>query len=86
MKVAFKANIEENGLGGWLIRVTNQDTLQEVICDDLEQFSTQIEVLGLPYNNDIEVLWGKADNLTEEHFYDVKQQMAKINKELHKND
>ncbi len=86
MKVAFKANIEENGLGGWLIRVTNQENFQEVICDDLEQFSTEIECLGLPYNNEIEVLWSKADNLTQEHFYDVKQQMAKINKELHKND
>lgn len=86
MKVAFKANIEENGLGGWLIRVTNQENFHEVICNDLEQFSTQIELLGQPYNNNIEVLWSKADNLTSEHFYEVKQQMAKINKELHKND
>lgn len=86
MSVPFKAHIEENGLGGWLIRITNTQTQEERICKDMEEFSTQIEFLGFPYNNDIEVLWSKAENLTAEHFYEVKQHMAQINKELHKND
>lgn len=86
MGIQIKANIEENGMGGWLIRITNTQTFEEIICSDLEEFSTQIEFVGIPYNGNIEILWSKADNLTSEHFYEVKHQMAKINKELHKND
>ncbi|MFA7084447.1 MAG: hypothetical protein WC141_07930 [Arcobacteraceae bacterium] len=86
MKVTFKAHIEENGIGGWVIRISNTQTKEEALCKDLEEFSTQIELLGQPYKDNIEVLWSKADNLTEEHFYEVKQGMAKINKELHEND
>lgn len=85
MSVPFKAHIEENGMGGWFIRITNTQTQEECICKDMEEFSAQIELLGFPYNNDIEVLWSKADNLTPEHFYEVKHQMAQINKELHNN-
>lgn len=86
MKATFKANIEENGIGGWLIRVINAQTNEETLCKDLEEFSTQIEILGSPYKDNIEVLWSKADNLTQEHFHEVKEGMAKINKELHEND
>jgi hypothetical protein len=86
MSATFKAHIQENCLGGWFIKITDLQTQEEIICNTLDEFSTQIEFMGAPYNNAIEVQWSKADNLTPEHFYEVKQQMAKINKELHQDD
>lgn len=86
MSVIFKAHIKENQIGGWCIDLSNTQTNEAVICNNLDDFSTQIELLGAPYKGDIEVQWSKADNLTPEHFFEVKEQMARMSKELRQDD
>ncbi len=83
MKTIFNANIEENGLGGWLIRVTDTSTKEEVCCNTFEEFHSFLEYLGMNSQNEIDIQWSKADNLTPEHFYEVSQHIASLNKELH---
>ncbi len=85
MKAIFKANIEENGLGGWLIRITDTSTNEEMCCNTFEEFESILEYIGSNCQEGIEIKWSKADNLTQEHFFEVKQCMAKLNKELQNN-
>lgn len=82
MAVEFKANIEENGIGGWCIRLI--DTLDEEskVCSDLDIFSNEIENMGAKYAGDIKVVWSKDENVTPEHFAEVQQAIAKVQKEL----
>lgn len=82
MAVEFKANIEEDGIGGWCIRLS--DTLEddEIVCSDLDVFSTEVEKMGAKYGGEIQVSWSKNDNVTPEHFAQVHQAMARVQKEL----
>lgn len=85
MAAVFKSNIEENGLGGWLIRLTDTVVGREELCSNMYEYSKKIEEFGADYGGDIEVQWTKADNLTPEHFVQVQQEMLKIKKELDEN-
>lgn len=80
--VELTANIEANETGSWCIRL--KDTLEEdeIICADLSIFSTQVEEMGARYGGEIQVVWSKSANLSEEHFMEVHQEMAKIQEEL----
>lgn len=83
--VVIKANIEENGLGGWLIRVTDSFDNKEYICKDMHAFSVEIERLGSLYEGNVEVQWSKDDNLSSQNFHQVQVQMAKY-KEMFEKD
>lgn len=80
--VELTANIEEDYSGGWCIRL--RDTLEEdeIMCSDLNIFSTNVEEMGAKYGGEIQVVWSKSRDLSEEHFMEVHQEMAKIQEEL----
>ncbi len=80
--VELTANIEEDYSGGWCIRL--RDTLEEdeMMCADLTVFSNNVEEMGARYGGEIKVTWTKNSDLSEEHFMEVHQEMAKIQEEL----
>jgi hypothetical protein len=84
MAVKFMATIKENGLGGWCIEL--KDTLDERIatCKDMSMFEDAIEQMGDDYGGDIEVQWSKDDNLTVEHFKEVKLAISKYQQKYDK--
>lgn len=82
MAVEFRANVEEDSKGGWCIRLSDITQNIEVICANIEEFSQNIEKMGDEYGGDINVIWSKNDDVTDEHFYELHQQMAKIKEEL----
>jgi hypothetical protein len=86
MSAIFKAHIQENQIGGWCIKLTDEQSNEEIICANMEEFSQHLQHLSAPYGHDLKVQWSKADNLTPEHFYEVHQAIAKLNKELQSND
>ena len=82
MAVEFSANVEEDNQGGWCIRLTDTMSQNSQICKDLDEFAIVIEQMGEDYAGDIEVTWSKNDDVTDEHFYELHQQMAKVQQEL----
>lgn len=77
MAAIFTSNIEENGIGGWRIRLTDTVDGREELCGSMEEFVQKIEELGADYGGDIEVKWSKDDNVTPEHFAQVQQAISK---------
>jgi hypothetical protein len=76
MAVKFISHVDQDGLGNWFIKLT--DTLEEtdVICKDLDEYSTKIEELGGEYGGDIEVVWTKSDFLSPANYQDISDKMA----------
>jgi hypothetical protein len=85
MSVILKANIEEDK-NNWIIHITDTSDNTEVICDSLEDFSIKIEEMGSEYGNDVEVVWSKNPDVTDEHFKEIHTQMAKYKEEEKKED
>jgi len=82
MGVEFHANVEEDYQGGWCIKLTDTMSQNMEVCKNLEDFSVAIEKMGEDYVGDIEVKWSKNDDVTDEHFYELHQQMAKVQQEF----
>ena len=80
MAVKFIATIKENGLGSWYIELVDTFDNRKAICKNIALFEDAIEQMGDDYGGDIEVEWRKDDNVTPEHFEEVKIEMAKYQK------
>ncbi|MCI0501152.1 MAG: hypothetical protein L0Y61_05335 [Epsilonproteobacteria bacterium] len=76
MSVEIIANVEEDYAGGWFIRLTDTEDGSSQICETLDIFSEKIADIGVNHNNDIVVKWSKNSDVTNEHFYELHQQMA----------
>jgi hypothetical protein len=82
MSAQFTANIEEDTSDGrWLIRLT--DTLDDrvAICKSIEEFKVKIEEFGDDYGGDVEVLWNKDQDVTDENFKEIHNTMAQYKEE-----
>ncbi len=82
MSVEITANVEEDYAGGWFIRVTDTEDGSSQICETLSVFEEKIAEIGVNHNNDIVVKWSKNSDVTNEHFYELHQQMAAIKDSL----
>jgi len=82
MPAIFTANVEESDNDTWVIRLTDTEDTRQVICQDMEDFSKQLALMSEDYGSDIKVQWSKDDDVTDEHFYELHQQMAKIKEDL----
>ncbi|RXJ91560.1 hypothetical protein CRV01_00265 [Arcobacter sp. CECT 8983] len=82
MPAIFTANVEESDNDTWVIRLTDTEDTRQVICKDMDDFSKQLALMSEDYGSDIEVQWSKDDDVTDEHFYELHQQMAKIKEDL----
>ena len=80
MPVKFVATIKENGLGSWYIELVDTFDNRKAICKNMALFEDAIEQMGDDYGGDIEVEWRKDDNVTPEHFEEIKIEMAKYQK------
>lgn len=85
MPALFTANVEEGENNSWVIKLTDVEENKEVVCKDMDDFSKQIALMGEEYGADIEVKWSKNDDVTDEHFYEVHQEMAKLKQKLDEN-
>jgi len=74
----LKANVEEDYVGGWFIRLSDESGENAVVCQNMDEFGEQLTLMGSLYDNDISVVWSKNSDVTNEHFYELHQQMAKI--------
>ncbi len=72
----LNAIVQEDNVGGWNIKLS--DEITSVICANIDEFSEQLAIMGAAHNNDISVVWSKNSDVTDEHFYELHQQMAKI--------
>jgi len=84
MPVKFIATIKENGLGGWYIELVDTFDNRKAICKNMALFEDAIEQMGDDYGGDIVVEWRKDDNVTIEHFEEVKIEMASYQKQFNK--
>lgn len=82
--VKLKANIEEDGLGGWLIRLTDSFDNKEYVCKSMHEFSVEVERLGSLYEGKAQVEWSSDNNLSEENFHNIKVEMAKYKEQFEK--
>jgi len=77
MSAKFTANIEEDKKDGkWLIRLTDTVDNRVAICKSLEEFKTNIEEFGDDYGGDVEVIWSKNQDVTDQHFKEIHNGMA----------
>lgn len=82
--VEVKANIEENGLGSWLIRIEDSFEKKENICNDMDEFAFLLQTLSQKYEGEVKVLWSKDENLSQENFLAVQAAMNRLQEKLEK--
>jgi len=82
MSAVFRANIENNvEQNGWVIRLTDTVIEKVEICQNLDEFANHIERMGDDYGGDIQVLWSKDEDVSEEHFNEIYADMARFGKD-----
>lgn len=92
MPVKFEAVLQNDGKGSWCIDLTDTLEQETVRCANLEIFSEKIQDMGSDYGNDIEVVWGSAEDVSAEHQQELRVAMLEyqekyqdeIEKELNK--
>ena len=85
MSVIFEAKIKNRGEGpdDWFIELTDTVDNRVEICNDLEEFSTKIEEMGIDYGGKIdEVKWFQDKNITDEQYSEINAGMRKYQEEL----
>ncbi len=78
MAVKFTSHVEQDGIGGWFIKLTDTLEEKEVICKDLNEYAVKIEELGTDYGGDIEVVWTRSNLLTPANYQELEEEMAKM--------
>lgn len=76
MAVKFISHVEQDGIGGWFIKLTDTLEESEVICKDLDEYAQKIEKLGGEYGGEIEVVWTRSNLLTPANYQDLEEKMA----------
>jgi len=76
MAVKFISHVEQDGVGGWFIKLTDTLEEKEVICKDLDEYAIKIEELGDDYGGDIEVVWTRSQLLTPANYQELEEKMA----------
>lgn len=87
MSVVFEAKIKSNGDGphDWFIELTDTVINKIEICNDLEEFSKQIENLGSTYGGRIdEVKWSQDKKVSDEQYSEINAGMRKYQEEFDK--
>jgi len=79
--VKFISHVEQDGIGGWYIKLTDTFDNTEVVCKDLEEYKQKIEDMGAEYGNDIEVQWTRSKDLSPANIQDLQEKMASLQKE-----
>ena len=78
MSAKFKATIKSCDHGdSWEIELQDKEDGRIVICKNMDEFSIQVEDMGVQYGGDIEVSWDKDESLKHEHFLEIYAQMEK---------
>ena len=81
MAIKFTAYVNQKDDGTWNIKLTDTYDKNEVICENLKEFQTNLEDMASEYGNDIEVVWEKSPKLTPANYNDLETQMAKLQEE-----
>lgn len=81
MSVKFTSHVDEKQNAQWFIILTDTLSNEEVICDDLEAYKTNIQQMAQKYANDIEVVWSKSKTLSPKSYQDLNEKMALLQKE-----
>ncbi len=82
MAVEFRANVEEDGAGGWCIRLSDTMKDSSVLCANMDDFEDKLSQMGSEYDNIVEVVWSKNSDVSSEHFYELHQQMAQMKQKI----
>ena len=78
MAVKFISHVDQNAVGEWFIKLTDTLEEQEVICNNLEEYSEKIEEMGGEYGGEIEVVWTRSNLLSPSNYQDLQEKMAKM--------
>jgi hypothetical protein len=82
MSVVFRAHIQNNPTNdGWVICLTDTVKHHVEICQNLDEFAARIEIMGDECGGDIQVFWSKDDSLSQAHFDDLYNDMARFQKD-----
>jgi hypothetical protein len=81
MATKFISHVQEDGVGGWYIKLTDTFDNKEVICKDLDEYKVKIEEMGDDYGHDIEVVWTRSPKLTPANIQEIQEGMAEFQKE-----
>lgn len=85
MSVIFESRIKCNNAGKAYIELKDMVDGRVEICNDLEEYSAKIEVLGADYGGNIdEVKWFVDEDVPQEETDKIRIAMAKIKEELDK--
>ena len=86
MATEFKANVQEDYVGGWFIRLSDSLSGASEVCLNIDEFGAKLNEMSFSYGGEISVVWSKNSDVTDEHFYELHQQMAiakqKLDEEL----
>lgn len=85
MSVIFEARIKNRGdkPHDWFIELTDTVDNRIEVCNNLEEFSENIEKLGADYGGQIDqVKWSQDESITAEQYSEINAGMRKYEEEL----
>jgi len=76
MAGVIESIIRTNPMGRWYIELS--DTMKEEsmeICLDINEYAQKVEMMGVEYNGEVEVVWSSDDNVTPVQINEVRQEI-----------
>jgi len=75
--IKFIANIKNDGLGGWYIKLIDEESGKNEICKNIKELEEKIEQMGEMYDGIVdEVEWVKDEDVSEQCMNEIRMEMA----------
>ncbi len=83
MSLIFESVIKVDENNEWFIELTDTSDGRVEICKDMKEYQEKFEKLGEDYGGNVdEVKWSQDDNIPPHHIDEIRQEMAKLQKEV----
>lgn len=83
MSLIFESVIKVDENNEWFIELTDTSDGRVEICKDMKDYQEKFEKLGEDYGGNVdEVKWSQDDNVPPFHIDEIRQEMAKLQKEV----
>ncbi len=86
MSTVIESVIKTNPLGRWYIELS--DTMKDdsmEICLDINEYAKKVDMMGVEYGGEVEILWSSEDDVTPIQINEVRQQIVTYEAELEAN-
>lgn len=72
----------ESDEAGWKIRILDNSDNEYSVCRTIADFSNGIVEYGAKHESQINVIWSKDENVTQEQFHEIEKGMRELQEQV----